>query len=438
VPREVCENAIEAAFNEIARLERLLSIYREDSEISRINRGEASCDPDVQEILALSKEYQKISQGAFDISQGTFPSQGALPRLFLQPQRGLYSRWGTVPQINLGAIGKGYAIDRAVVVLKRFGITCAKISCRSTIYGLGAPEGTSGWPVTIESPHGGESFPVLLRDQAISTSSHAEQFGHIINPKTGLPAEGTVSASVLSQSAAKSDALSTAAFVLGAQEGIKWLEAVSDAEGLIVSHEEKAMTSGWPMREGINRRAFLTRAAVFLLGIGLSLFLPRTGRTAVVYQTEDEALKNMIPDADRFDTKEIVLTGDQQLRAEEIAGKRFSDSGVRYNIAMKKEGIIGYGFPIEVIGKDRPITLLIGIAPDGKVIQVEVLIYRESRGSEVRYPRFMAQFQGKKKEAPLRMGDDIQSISGATLSSRGVTYGVRKALALFSIITEKK
>ncbi len=373
--RETCDIAIEAAFNEIARLERLLSIHREDSEISRINRGEKSTDPDVQEILALSMKYKEITNGAFDIEYG-----------------------GT---INLGAIGKGYAMDKAVAILKRFGITRAKISCRSTIYGLGAPYGKIGWPISIE---GREGCPLLLCNQAISTSSNAEQFGHIINPKMGSSVERVAPASVLSKSAAESDALSTAAFVSGIA----------------------------PM---FTRRAFLTKVASFVVGIGLMLISPPLGRSAVVYLTEEEALKKMFPDADRFDTKEIVLTADQQLHAEQIAGKRFNDSRFRYNIAAKGEGVMGYAFPIEMIGKERPITFLIGIAPDGSIFGVEVLVYRESQGSEIRYPRFMAQFLGKKKEDPLRMGQDIQSISGATLSSRGATYAVRKALALFDVIT---
>ncbi len=381
--RKVCDDAIEAAFSEIARLERLLSIYRADSDISRINRGEASYDPDVQEILALSMQYQEMTHGAFDIR-----CRGA---------------------IDLGAIGKGYAIDKAVAILKRFGITRAKISCRSTIYGLGAPLGKTGWPVAIE----GGGF-ALLYNQAISTSSNAEQCGHIINPKAATAATNkagalaclqqeqnkeTRSASVLSKSAAASDALSTAAFV-----------------------------------SGISRRGFLTKAASLWVGISLALLFPRTGISAVVYQTEEEALKKMLPDADHFDTREIALTADQQLKAEQIAGKSFNDSHFRVNIGMKGERLIGYTFPIEVVGKERPITLLIGVTPDGAILSVEVLIYRESKGSEVRYPRFMAQFLGKKKDDPLRMGEDIQSISGATLSSRGVTYGVRKALALFEVV----
>jgi electron transport complex protein RnfG len=162
------------------------------------------------------------------------------------------------------------------------------------------------------------------------------------------------------------------------------------------------------------------------------------GKTAVIYYTEDEALKKMMPDADRFETKEVALTTDQQLQAEQITGKKLSDAHVRYIIATKGQDIIGYGFPMEVIGKERPITLLIGITNEGAIIAVEVLIYRESQGSEIRYPRFMAQFKGKKKDDPLGMGSDIQSISGATLSSRGTAYGVKKALALFSVVSGRE
>lgn len=434
--RETCENGIAAAFSEIERLERLLSIYREDSEISRMNRGETSLDPDVEEILALSAQYKEMTDGAFDIqfSRGT---PACVP-----------SHQDNGP-INLGAIGKGYAIDKAVLILRQRGITCAKVSCRSTIYGLGAPYGSLGWPVTIESPDGDKGFSILLCNQALSTSSQTEQCGHIKNPKTGGAASSSLLASVLCKSAARSDALSTAAFILGPEEGIRCLERFKDTEGVIFPIGMKHVpfaTSGWSGRTlvgatrwvALTRRAFLTRAASFLIGIGLTLFLPRWGRATVVYYTEEEALKKMFPDADHFETKEMTLTADQQLHAEKIAGRGFSDARFRYNLAVKSGDIIGYGFPIEVIGKERPITLLIGVTKEGKILSVEVLIYRESQGSEIRYPRFMAQFFGKTKENPLRMGEDIQSISGATLSSRGVTYGVRKALALFDIVEEPR
>jgi thiamine biosynthesis lipoprotein ApbE/Na+-translocating ferredoxin:NAD+ oxidoreductase RnfG subunit len=412
---------VEAAFREIARLEQLLSIYRADSEISKINRGILSDDPEILSLLAIAEKYTKITNGAFDIRCGAFAAVGKISG-----------------GLDLGAIGKGYAIDRAVNVLNYFGITRAKISCKSTIYGRGTPPGLTGWPVTIESPNEGASISITLCNQAISTSGNAEQFGHITNPKTKAPitANGIYSASVLAKMAAESDALSTALYVIGEKaerplrEGFLLFEKMPDIKAAIIRDDGQTVTtSAWP--KGLSRRQFLTRAAIFLFAIAL----PSFSWGATVYLTEEEALAKMMPDADHFETKEMTLTAEQQKKAELLAGRSFSDPHFRY-IVGKKGDHISYAFPIEVIGKVRPITLLIGIHPDGSINAIEVLIYRESQGSEVRYHLFLSQFKGKKKEDALRLGNDIQSISGATLSSRGVTYATRKALALFDAVTQ--
>lgn len=417
-----CEQGVEAAFREIARLDRRLSIYRPDSEISKINRGASTAsgilsdDPEIRSLFAIAEKYSKITNGAFDIRCGKIPGG-----------------------LDLGAIGKGVAIDQAINRLNHFGISRAKISCRSTIYGLGTPPGLSGWPVTIESPEDGASISITLCNQAISTSGNAEQFGHITNPHTKAPitANGIYSASVLAKTAAESDALSTALYVIGEKaerplrEGFLLFEKLPDIAAAIIRDDGQTFTtSAWP--GGMNRRQFLTRAAVFLFAMAL----PSLSLGATVYLTEEEALAKMMPDADHFDTKEMTLTAEQQKKASLIAGRSFSDPHFRYIVGKNGDHNISYAFPIEVIGKVRPITLLIGIHPDGSINTVEVLIYRESQGSEVRYPSFLSQFKGKKKEDALRLGNDIQSVSGATLSSRGVTYATRKALSLFNAVTQ--
>ncbi len=146
----------------------------------------------------------------------------------------------------------------------------------------------------------------------------------------------------------------------------------------------------------------------------------------------------MMPEADHFDVEEIRLSPDQASKAQELAGKAFRESNYRFTVGRKGVEAVGYALKLEVIGKERPITFLIGIEPQGEVRGIEVLIYRESEGSEIRHPRFMKQFFKKKNEDPLRLGQDIQPISGATLSSRAATYAVRKALSIFEVVYKKK
>jgi thiamine biosynthesis lipoprotein len=129
-------------------------------------------------------------------------------------------------QVHLGGIGKGYAVDEVVAWLRRLGIEAALVhGGTSTIYALGAPPGQEAWEIGLRDPADPEQRlgVVKLRDQALSTSGDYEQFfevdgkrySHILDPRTGYPAVGTRSATVVAENATDSDALSTAAFVLG-------------------------------------------------------------------------------------------------------------------------------------------------------------------------------------------------------------------------------
>jgi Na+-translocating ferredoxin:NAD+ oxidoreductase RnfG subunit len=84
----------------------------------------------------------------------------------------------------------------------------------------------------------------------------------------------------------------------------------------------------------------------------------------------------------------------------------------------------------ETIGKHRPITYIVGVSPEGKVFDVEIMVYRESRGNEVRRKRFNAQYEGKTADDPIRINKDIINITGATMSVRSVSAGVKRALVL--------
>ena len=243
----------------------------------------------------------------------------------------------------------------------------------------------------------------------------------------------------------EADALSTAGFILGEKKGRALLERFSDVEGLFVQEDSEGdaslhPTSGWSRSEvsySRSRRKFL--AVVSVCGVigFIGLMVPLPAQANVVYATEEEALRRMMPDADRFETEEIDLSPDQLSKAQTLTGKGFREKKFRFKVGRKGEAAVGYAIRLEAIGKERPITFLIAIAPNGTVKGAEVLIYRESEGAEIRHPRFMAQFLKKTVDDPLRPGQDIQVISGATLSSRAAAYVVRKALSIFEAVYKK-
>lgn len=148
---------------------------------------------------------------------------------------------------------------------------------------------------------------------------------------------------------------------------------------------------------------------------------------AVTYFTVEQAQKAMFPGAS-FSPAGINLTATQRKAIEKA-------SGVRLRTTPKIWRVAGGGWFIldEVLGKHEFITYAVGLKANGSVKQIEIMDYRESYGSEVRDPKWRAQFAGKTAQAPLKLDQDIRNISGATLSSRHVTEGVRRLLALYEI-----
>jgi len=472
-----CSKGVIAAFTEIARVERLLSIYRPQSDLSRVNafgrKGTLSIDPELFDVLSQAMTYAEKSGGAFDPTAsplirlwGFGPGEGRSipprdeeigPLLDRIGFRHVQLRSGRIEllkegiEINLGGIGKGYAVDRAIGKLRECGITRAMISCGSTMYALGAPPGERGWKIALQHPRQeeGQVDTVLLCNQALSTSgdyekffiSDGKRFSHLIDPRTGYPRGGVASASVIGPTAMEADALSTAAFILGGDPGRTFLERFPDVAGLIIEERGEELsfhpTQGWERfsaGRSFSRRRFLALASIAMI----ALFLPAKGEATVVYLTEEEGLRKMMPEADRFDPEHIDLTPEQLSEAQHLAGRAFREDDYRFWVGRKGQEMIGYATLLEVVGKERPITFLIGIQPNGEIKGVEVLIYRESRGSEIRNPRFMSQFIKKKVNNPLRLGDDVESISGATLSSRAAAYAVKKALAIFEVAYKKQ
>lgn len=247
--------AITAAFDEVRRIDRLLSHYKETSELSKLNREASNRDVKVSKELAdlLDKclHFSKESEGAFDITvgslvkawgfyDGTPAIPNALVRWWAMRNSGYqhlrlnrpastvrFLRSGL--QLDPGGIGKGYAVDQAVAVLRQYGIERAMISSgTSSIFALGAPpDNAEGWRLTIRtaSEQAVADTVVRLRDEALSTSGSYEKFfeedgkryGHIIDPRTGEPATGIETVSVIAPLTIETEAWSTALFVNGSE-----------------------------------------------------------------------------------------------------------------------------------------------------------------------------------------------------------------------------
>ena len=248
-------------------IEGRISVYRESSELAAINAAAGSwvavC-PDTLALVELARALHETTAGAFDIAAGPLVrAWGFLRRQGRTPSDGERAaalavsgmRWLEVDsaggrvrltvagaELNPGAIGKGWAIDRAVEWLRAAGVASVLVhGGQSSVRACGiqgpAWPGRSGWKVGLRHPlrPGRRLATISLVDRALGTSGSGTQFfiergrrlGHILDPRTGRPAEGVISATVLAESAAEADALATALYVLG-EEG---LERIAPAGG---------------------------------------------------------------------------------------------------------------------------------------------------------------------------------------------------------------
>lgn len=165
----------------------------------------------------------------------------------------------------------------------------------------------------------------------------------------------------------------------------------------------------------------------------LALLAPRLVR-AEHYLDVDEAARVLFPDADGFAPAAGELDSAARRRIRGESGMRVRRSRVESVIAQRGEETIGWVYLDEVIGKHEFITYALGIDAKGGVRGIEILDYRETKGGEVREAAWRAQFRGKTGADRLRLGKDIENISGATLSCRNLTDGARRLLATHAVL----
>ncbi len=149
-----------------------------------------------------------------------------------------------------------------------------------------------------------------------------------------------------------------------------------------------------------------------------------------VYMTPEEAARSMFPKSDQIKSEVITLSTDQKFRIEERIGWHFPETNFDCFVGETKGHVDGWAFIQHTIGKHKPMTYMVGVDQQGEVFSVEVLVYRESRGSEVRKKRFNYQYEGKTAYDPIRINRDIINISGATMSVRSMSAGVKRVLVL--------
>ncbi|UCF05677.1 MAG: FAD:protein FMN transferase [bacterium] len=270
------QRAAREAMRELHRVESVMSTWKEDSEISRLNR-ESKGEPyhvsnDLFTLVDSSLYYSKITSGAFDITArplvrlwGFQGGEEKLPtdeeivetRAVVGYTKITLDRAAstiTLPvgmSLDLAGIAKGYGVDRAADVLKAHGASSALVNLGGNIYAIGSPPGKEAWTIGIRDPKGTTDVVGTLQisDEAVATSGNYENFriiegtayGHIIDPRTGWPVDDVLSVTAVAPTALASDALSTGLFVLGPEDGtaivvaspaVKALFAVPDGPGI--------------------------------------------------------------------------------------------------------------------------------------------------------------------------------------------------------------
>ncbi|MBU1486606.1 FAD:protein FMN transferase, partial [bacterium] len=263
------KEALNKAFGEIEKVNSLMSTYIEESEVSLLNReGEAKVSKETLEVIEEALKISSLSQGAFDITvrplinlwrragkEKKLPSreeiEGALSLAGfegIEIKEDVVSLKSAGMEIDLGGIAKGYAVDKAIEALKDAGIENALVNAGGDIYALGLRSSKKPWTIGIRHPREKNKIlaTVKVTNKAVTTSGDYERYfmlggvrySHIISPKTGYPvSEVPMSVSIIAQNCTLADALATACFVLGPDEGIKLIESLGQVEGMIIGNK---------------------------------------------------------------------------------------------------------------------------------------------------------------------------------------------------------
>jgi thiamine biosynthesis lipoprotein len=271
--------AIDNAFSEIERLEKLSNFFSSESEVSRINKNAGISGvrvlPDILDMLNKAIMVSEKTEGSFDVTIGPVislydfhkkikPEESVIKKnlslvnyryLIINRDKSTAFLKKKGMLIDLGGISKGYAADKAVETLKRNGINSGLVSIAGDIKAFGLKPDGKPWKIGIRNPRSKSKEDDImatleLEDMAISTSGDYERFfiidgrryHHLLSPRTGYPAQKCQSVSVITKEGAFTDAFATGVFILGPEKGIKVLEKLG-FDGIIVDSQGKVHTT---------------------------------------------------------------------------------------------------------------------------------------------------------------------------------------------------
>jgi thiamine biosynthesis lipoprotein len=259
---------IDSAFALIERYENQLSVFKDSSEISKINISDEKklkVSDEVSYLLEKSKQISELSGGAFDITISSISkeydfvnqkmpdSEKIAKKIKLVNYRKLDLKGNELTKenkdihIDLGGIAKGFIVDKVIEYLRSQGISKAAVNTGGDLFVM-ENEKSCGWKIGIQHPRKeGEVFgEVCLKNMAIVTSGDYERYfikngkriHHILDPKTGLPANKLISTTIIASDATSADALCTAIFVMGPQTGISLINSLENVEALIIYEKD--------------------------------------------------------------------------------------------------------------------------------------------------------------------------------------------------------
>ncbi|MDH4099852.1 MAG: FAD:protein FMN transferase [Nitrospirota bacterium] len=271
--------ALNAAFGELDRLEKMMSTTIPTSDVARINEAAGKqpvrVSPEVLELLDKAAEAHRISNGLFDVTVGPLvglwgigvkeprvPSKEEIAaavalcgadRLEVDKAAGTVFLKSPGMAIDLGGIAKGYAADRAIETLRKSGITAGVVAVAGDIRAMGSKPDGSSWRIGVQHPRDKDKLltSLALTDRAVSTAGDYERFlekdgvryHHLLNPATGMPATLCQSATVVASAGIVTDPLSTIIFLLGPEAGMALVETMPGVEAIIVDAQGKATVS---------------------------------------------------------------------------------------------------------------------------------------------------------------------------------------------------
>ena len=268
---QAAEEAINSAFAEVKRIDNLFSTYSKESPVWKLNHSADSliiADEEIYKLLVLCDSITKLSDGGFDVSLdnlimawGFYTNNPRMPSALAVDSALMNSGWEKVSLLgnnriirshnaglNFGAIAKGYAVDKAIDVLKNSGIKSALINAGGEIKSLG-----TNWAIGIQHPRKIKEIIKRINLNAISVATSGDyenyfekdgvRYHHILDPKTGYPSKGLQSVTIIHEENAFADGIATAVFVMGKTKGLELIESLNDTEAMIIDNEEKIFYS---------------------------------------------------------------------------------------------------------------------------------------------------------------------------------------------------